>query len=248
MSVPNSGKIVIEDAPDVDARRGDAAPEIGATGAAAREVRGHTAKDIDFEPESLRPAATIDPAQNGHRTAVADGTGGDLRSHTGAGRVEPTAHIVEPNENFWTISRLYYSSGRYYRALWKANADKCPKIDRLKVNDVIVVPAVEDLDPDYIDPPRTTAPASLGTARRSAGRSRGGNDSDADGPAQSSSADAIGEEPMSTTRTNRGSADAVPVRRSSRTDPDLDLPAPDAVSRRASDPDHTGRPIHRPAR
>ena len=34
-------------------------------------------------------------------------------------------------ENFWRISRLYYSSGRYYRALWKANAYKYPEIDKL---------------------------------------------------------------------------------------------------------------------
>ena len=35
-------------------------------------------------------------------------------------------HKVEKNENFWTISRLYYNSGRYYKALWKANDDKVP--------------------------------------------------------------------------------------------------------------------------
>ena len=113
---------------------------------------------------------------------------------------------------------------------------------------MIVIPAVEDLDPDYIDPPRTPAPASLAHRRRSGGRVRGGNDGDADGLAESSasSSDAIGGEPISTARTNRGSADAVPVRRSSRTDPDLDLPAPDAVSQRDSDPDRTGRRIDRP--
>jgi nucleoid-associated protein YgaU len=63
-------------------------------------------------------------------------------------------HIVERGENFWTISRLYYNSARYYRALWKANARKVPEIDGLQVNDVIIVPPVEDLDPAYIDPPR----------------------------------------------------------------------------------------------
>ena len=61
--------------------------------------------------------------------------------------------MVEKGDNFWTISRLYYSSGRYYRALWKANADKYPDISVLHVNDEIIIPAVEDLDPAYIDAP-----------------------------------------------------------------------------------------------
>ena len=160
--------------------------------------------------------------------------GPEPRSRSAAGRVEPNAHVVEPTENFWTISRLYYSSGRYYRALWKANADKYPEIDKLKVNDVIIIPAVEDLDPAYIDPPRArapalwapraspaVAPAACTRTMRTAWPTR----------SVSSSAATRGE-PISTARTNRGSGDAVPVRRSSRTDPDLDLPAADAVSRR----------------
>ncbi len=61
--------------------------------------------------------------------------------------------MVEKGENFWSISRLYYSSARYYRALWKANADKYPDIRVLHVNDEIIIPAVEDLDPAYIDAP-----------------------------------------------------------------------------------------------
>ena len=38
--------------------------------------------------------------------------------------------------------------------LWKANDQRVPKIDELPVNQVIVIPPVEDLDPAYIDPPR----------------------------------------------------------------------------------------------
>ena len=123
---------------------------------------------------------------------------------------------------------------------------KYPEIDKLKVNDVIIVPAIEDLDPAYIDPPR--ARASLGTARKSGGRSRAGAEDTADGVADSSvsSSAATRGEPISTARTNGDSGDAVPVRRSSRTDPDLDLPAPDAVSRRDTAPDRTGRRIDRP--
>jgi hypothetical protein len=166
--------------------------------------------------------------------------------------------VVERSENFWTISRLYYSSGRYYKALWKANAEKYPQIDMLQVNDVIVIPAVEDLDPKFIEPPRARAPASLTTARKTGGRTRGGNDSEADAGAdalaESSAVSSSGvrgnDEPLSTSRTNRRSGDGVPVRRSSRNDPDLNLdlpaPAPDAVSLRESTPDRTGRRMNRP--
>ena len=78
-------------------------------------------------------------------------------------RVEVVPHVVEPDENFWTISRLYYSSGRYYRALWKANSAKIQKIDRLHVGDVILIPPVEELDPTYIDSSRARpARAAMG--------------------------------------------------------------------------------------
>ena len=81
-------------------------------------------------------------------------------------RVEATEHLVESRENYWTISRQYYGSGRYYRALWKANEAKHPDINVLHVNDVIVVPAIQDLDPDLIQPPSAPARSdSLAAAR-----------------------------------------------------------------------------------
>jgi LysM domain len=247
VSIPNSGKIVLDEPADADAQRESASSEVAGASGAIRDIRAHTSRNVEFEPESPRTAASPETEQGGGRTVVGSGAASDPHAMPAAGRVEPNSHVVEANENFWTISRLYYSSGRYYRALWKANKATCPIIDKLKVNDVIVIPAVEDLDPQYIDPPRTTAPASLGAARRSGGRSSGTNVAEPD-PAQSatSSADSSGGEPISTARTNRTADSGVPVRRSSRTDPDLDLPAPDAVSLRESDPDRTGRRVHRP--
>ena len=180
-----------------------------------------------------RVAAIAGSTRTVPRSGHSSNAGLPLRRNTGsrsaAERVESVPHVVERNENFWTISRLYYSSGRYYRALWKANADKHPKIDKLTVNDVIMIPPVEDLDPAYIDPPRTIAPAALGGATRSSnGRSRADSADLAESSGSSSSINR--DEPVSTTRTNRGSGEGVPVRRSSRTDPDLDLPAPEAVT------------------
>ena len=248
VSVPNSGKILFEDATNADAPRDASGSGAAAESAAMRDAHAHAAKDVSFELESPRASGTAELEQNSRRSVLGSGAATEPKSSSTAGRVEPNAHVVEKTENFWSISRLYYSSGRYYRALWKANADKYPKIDKLKVNDVIMIPAVEDLDPAYIDPPRARAPASLGTARNSGDRSAGSTRDNADGQAESSvspSADARGE-PISTARTNRGSGDAIPVRRSSRTAPDLDLPAPEAISRRDNAPDRTGRRVDRP--
>ena len=35
--------------------------------------------------------------------------------------VESLPHEVQSGENFWTVSQLYYGSGRYYKALWASN-------------------------------------------------------------------------------------------------------------------------------
>ena len=80
-------------------------------------------------------------------------------------RVESVPHVVERDENFWTISRLYYNSGRYYKALWKANADKHPDIGVLHVGDVIIVPPVEDLDSAYFVTARAKPDAAPGPRR-----------------------------------------------------------------------------------
>jgi nucleoid-associated protein YgaU len=67
-------------------------------------------------------------------------------------------HVVKSGENFWTISRLYYGSGRFYKALWAANRDKVSAPDQLVVGTAILVPAPESLDRSLVEPagtPRT---------------------------------------------------------------------------------------------
>jgi hypothetical protein len=131
-----------------------------------------------------------------------------------AARVDANPHIVEKNENFWTISRLYYGSGRYYRALWKANSAKYPNIEDLHVNDVIRIPAPEDLDPAFIDPPGTRVAAKKGSRK-----------DDAADLAESATA-------IPRRTVGRQSAGEIPVRRSSRDDLDLDLPATSTAARK----------------
>ena len=166
----------------------------------------------------------------------------DVGSRSAAGRVDSVPHVVERLENFWTISRRYYGSGRYYRALWKANVANYPKITDLRVNDVIIVPPVEDLDPAEIEAPRARAQAPGAVApMRAVARvpvSRTAQ-SGLTEPLAATGA-ATGEGAYSTARTSRRSAEGVPVQRSSRTDPDLDLPQPGSIARRSPASDRVG--------
>ena len=63
----------------------------------------------------------------------------------------PYTHTVRSGENFWTISLLYYRSGRYCKALWAANKNAVPAFDRLTVGDKIIIPRVNQLDPALIE-------------------------------------------------------------------------------------------------
>jgi nucleoid-associated protein YgaU len=67
--------------------------------------------------------------------------------------VQPVRHVVQRGENFWTIARLYYGSGRFYKALWKANQSVAAMPEDLYVGAVIQIPDLSQLDPRYIDPP-----------------------------------------------------------------------------------------------
>ncbi|WP_165246328.1 LysM peptidoglycan-binding domain-containing protein [Paludisphaera soli] len=128
------------------------------------------------------------------------------------GRMETVLHKVQPGENFWTISRTHYASGRYYRALGKANADQFQRLEDLYVGAVVRIPPPEDLDPAFIDPP--------------GGRSARNRD-----PAE-----------PETAPTRTAQADAAPaVRRSGRNDGELNLPVSDPSTERVADRDDRDR-------
>lgn len=118
----------------------------------------------------------------------------------GAGVVTPVAHVVQRNENFFTISRSYYGTGKYYMALWAANRQKVSAVDQLYVGTTIIIPPEEALDRSLIQPPkrsqvgRSAAPSRprRNTSMRGGDRSevlvdlptsgRAGEDSQADDP------------------------------------------------------------------
>ena len=90
-----------------------------------------------------------------------------------ADQVEPVVHEVRSGENFFTISRLYYKSGRYYKALHAANARQVPDIAGLVVGTKIRVPPPEALDRSLILPPgRGSATVQASADRAAAPASR----------------------------------------------------------------------------
>jgi nucleoid-associated protein YgaU len=228
--VPNKGRIPS----DMD-RDSVAFGEAGHRGLERTlDRRSHMDGGIHLESGSpaTRPVDTDDRAMTDSTSPVADPVPlvrdvrpvGVSKTDPGSQRVEPSHHIVERGENFFTIAQLYYGSGpAYYLALWKYNAEKYPDIRTVHINDVILIPAVEDLDPAYIRQPHSS-PArgrdeSAVSTRNPAGELAG------PGPSGS-------ERPKSfpTTRTARTSdtTSAVATRRPVRVDRELELPVGDA--------------------
>jgi nucleoid-associated protein YgaU len=96
--------------------------------------------------------AQVDGSRNSDSSRVADGPRIVEDSAT-ADQMEPVVHVVRPGENFWTISKLYYRDGRFYKALHAANRKQVPDIRQLWVGTVLRIPPPEALDRSLIDPP-----------------------------------------------------------------------------------------------
>ena len=179
--------------------------------AGATDPSAHADKEQSFE---------VEPAPFGSRKVRRDALTGEAApaamtasaSSQAPDKVETVLHKVERGENFWTIARLYYPSGRYYRALWKYNSAKVPVIDELHVNTILKIPPPEDLDPAYIDPPGKRAPRLARQGPQT-------------WPARDDRA----------TDRRASQTEGVPVRRSSRSDPELNLPVSDPFTEQASD-------------
>ncbi len=208
-------------------------------GGTRRDPRAHADKEVIFEAESSRTQPRIRSGKTDGETedrpaprpssAKATASGSRLPNESAAPiestRVEAVPHIVERGESFWTISRLYYGSGRYYRALWKANDQKYPRIDVLHVKDMIIIPPVEDLDAAFIDPARSRV-AVAGAERTGRGGASQATTGSPVSPPRSDS--------LPTTRTTRvsgsSSMNPIPTRRSNRTSAVLELPIGDSGS------------------
>jgi nucleoid-associated protein YgaU len=58
----------------------------------------------------------------------------------------PRRHTVAIGETFPSVARFYYGSERYAEALWRFNRGRFPRPERLTSGDLLVIPAVEELD------------------------------------------------------------------------------------------------------
>ncbi len=140
------------------------------------------------------------------------------------GRIDPITHVVRRGENFWTISKHYYGSGRFYKALWRANSARVPQIEELYIGTKIQVPAPEDLDSRFIEP----ASGASGSDRKSSPSSRS-NETFSDTQRANPRSAQLAPRDNQTERTGRN---ATPVRES---DPDdLFSPAEEPTSRAPS--------------
>ena len=170
VGIPNKGRIPSEIASTAEAfgrsaRRG---PESGSAAASPDEADargGNNPAGPRTGPGLAVP--DIDPRE-------APKAGG------GSARVESLLHVVDRGENFWTISRLYYGSGDYYRALWKANSQRYPNIAEIHIKDVILSTSRRGPGPvsyrTAADPPADRRPGCGGHRRRRRSRRIGGMD------------------------------------------------------------------------
>jgi nucleoid-associated protein YgaU len=120
-----------------------------------KRVVGSLASRGGRDPSLLPGAPPIGP--------VADGP--PVRDEPTRQAEAPVYHTVRRGENFWTISKLYYDSSRYYKALHAANRRQVPDINELYVGTVIRIPPPEDLDRALILPV-TAASVAASTPRR----------------------------------------------------------------------------------
>ncbi len=64
-------------------------------------------------------------------------------------RREDGRYEVQPNDNYWAISKKLYGSGGYFKALAEHNRGRIPQENRLVVGDLISAPSVSELQKSY---------------------------------------------------------------------------------------------------
>jgi len=159
--------------------------------------------------------------------AVAGGAAAAAEESKQDSSIVSELHVVERGENFWTISRHYYSSGRYYKALWKANSRTVSAPDQLMVGQTIVIPPPEALDRSLFEPARVSRGASI-PSRPSAPVRRTSNSLAADDEMAEASVTRSSEVELALPIKNS----SVALRRRPRLDESLD-PPPEERTRRS---------------
>ena len=136
------------------------------------------------EPVAVKEDPTFVDVTPNRSSRIKGTAGGASSAMTATTESEPeraasmsTPHTVQRGENLWTISRLYYGYGWYYKALWEANKENVAAVDKLYVGQTIRIPPPEDLDPAYVESARKEFEADR-KARGLASSSRGAGGTD----------------------------------------------------------------------
>ena len=115
----------------------------------------------DFEsslepaPREIRRAAPV---------SFADGEFSPESSSRTSVSVSGPSYVIEPNDNFWTISRKRYGVGRYYMALARHNQQVISDPKRMKPGVTISTPDSAVLEQRYAELiPKAAAPDSTPT-------------------------------------------------------------------------------------
>ncbi|MGA2033879.1 MAG: LysM domain-containing protein [Thermoguttaceae bacterium] len=151
----------------VEALQGAAAPASAHGGPAETPARpllplGAAADRYPSTADTMSPPGAgygsgfaASPGRFGAGAGMSDSAYGGMGSSFGSrGRDNSRAdgsYEVQPNDNFWTISQRVYGSGAYFRALAKHNRGKVGNPDRLRVGEMILAPAVAQLEQAYPD-------------------------------------------------------------------------------------------------
>ena len=77
------------------------------------------------------------------------------------------SYVVEPNDNFWSISEKVYGTGHYFKALQEHNRHSYPQPDLLQPGDIVSTPSTDMLLKRYSD--LCPRPHKVQQSRRAAG-------------------------------------------------------------------------------
>jgi outer membrane protein, multidrug efflux system len=119
---------------------------------AQRDLRDARVALIDTKMEQLFAIADTYQALGGGLAMYSNQTQGPVPVPS------PYTHTVRSGDTFRSISRMFYKSERYEKALQAANKNTVPDPDHLPVGAKIVIPRPDQLDPALIEPAAVATP------------------------------------------------------------------------------------------
>ena len=130
--------------------------------------------DDDGEVSAIRPkgAAVTPGRKTGSSSIMSESStrSGVARAPAGSATdAKGEIYTIAPNDNFWTISRRQYGSGRYFAALARHNQDRVSDPQRLRPGMKISTPSASVLESTYPELIDKSAPAAAPASRAASG-------------------------------------------------------------------------------